>query len=351
MALHGITLPQSISQPTRYKNTQLHFIGTSQERIKTEQDPILCILVAATDTQSSEALKKKYSQFSESLSVPSQFFSKTVPTKKTQPVCLQFQWTDKNEGTINLQNEAENFVTSLTRLRRDFPKTVPCVIISFGRGGLLVNAATQLSTFPKVDAVIEIGTPIPSLKPSTSLPYPQRLYPNPKKIAQFFNVQTRIPYVFQNPKIYTATDDQKNYSITKDLNPHTTYVIINGKQISLQKDLFGTASYATLLGANLFDICQKISMYYQNYRTTWTAIGKNQKPSVLAGILPTADSTKQPTQKELARSAINQQAHETLYGPLKNGLAVSERQLLTNTYKTAKTNNRCRLQKFTRQTA
>ncbi len=351
-----ISIINLIASQAPYKNTQLFFQGTSAQRLKDLQaqkiDPVFCIFVSSNPTGSTETIKKIISLFCESLSIPSSFFDQTILPAAIKPISYVFEWVDKNEGAVNLQTEAENFVKNVTQLRRDFSKTIPVIIISAGRGGLIVNAATQSSSFSKVDAIIQLGTPIPSA-PKT------KLYPNPLKFSQFYNIQTDLPYIFQNPKIYTTADDQKAYPSLKDFKPINIHLIMNGKQFSFQKDIFSSVGKKNcmLLGSNLLAICKKASTYFSNYRSVWAeanietmVVDNKEQTHVLMGILKN-DSTKKPTQNELSRSALNQESYEKKYGNLKDGLKASDRKTLNTIYKAAKAAPKKSSQKLTSQTA
>ena len=345
-----ITTSITLSQG-HYKQTSLFFLGTSSQQFEELQaqgiDLIFCIIVPSQTSALTPGTQKMYELFSKSLEVPSSFFTQGVPQINTKPICLLFDgWIDKNEGNNNLSNHAtDTFIPALSRIKRDF-KTARIIVITHGRGGLLVNAATRHNSCPKVDAIIELGTPIPIAKKA------KNLYPNPSKCSQFFNIQTAMPYVFQNPTIHSADDDQKRYPVIKDFKPHTTRLIINGKQISLQKDVFTAPAKknGSLLGSTLLLLCKKASSQFSNYRSTWASIGAKQTKPVFMGILKTKTSV-QPTKQELARTALNRQEYEKQsYGSLEKGLAVSEGAHYRNTYRTAKTNTP-RLKKLAGQTA
>ena len=351
-----ITIINFFTSTTPYKNTQLFFQGTSAQRLKNLQaqkiDPIFCIFVSSNPNGSTKAIKEAINLFCESLAIPSDFFDQPISVATSKPICYAFEWIDKNEGIVNLQTETENFIKNITRLRRDFSKNIPVIIITTGRGGLLVNAATQSPSFTKVDVIIQLGTPIPSSAKT-------KLYPNPSKFSQFYNIQTDLPYIFQNPKIYTNTDDQKTYTPLKNFNPFNIHLIMNGKQFSFQKDVFCSTGKknCTILGSNLLAICKKTSSYFSNYRSVWaeanieTIIIDNKEQShILMGLLKNTGN-KKPTKNELSRSALNQENYEKKYGNLKDGLKASDRKTLNTIYKSAKATPQKLLQKFTCQTA
>ncbi len=323
----SITLSQS-----PYKQTQLFFLGASERQLEQLQrngvDPIFCIIVPSQTTALTPGTQKMYELFSESLEVPSSFFKEGVPLVNSKPVCLFFDWVDGNEGNTNLSNQArEKFIPALMRLKRDFGKNSRYIIISHGRGSLLLNTATRLNSCPKVDAIIELGTPIPAT---------QKFYPNPSKFTQFFNIQTAMPYIFKHPTIHGADNDQKKYPPIKDFKPYNIRLIVNGKQISLQKDVFSAPAKknGSLLGSTLLLLCQKASSQFSNYRSTWASIGTKQPQPVLMGLLKTQTSV-QPTKQELARTAFNKQAYEQQPGrSLKKDLMAHAGTHYRNTYRT-----------------
>ena len=288
----------------------------------------VCIIAPNTpqplDAKTYSCLKK----FSQTLAIP----------------CLYVNWVDKAEGITNLRNEAETFALSLKQLTKDLPVNTSVMLIGLGRAGRLINAATQVMGFPQVDSIIQIGTPIPAAS--------QKLNPKPGTFKFLFNFQTSLPYSFQNPLTLESQDDLKEYTATKTFKPYNIRLIIDGKQLSLQKDVFAPPFKKTFqtLGSQLFALCQDAKTNFTTYRTLWASLDTKQPQKTYVGMLKKKNYKVTPTSQEFAQDALARAAFQKTYGPLKKALAVQDGKKFRSTYRTAKTNNRT-LQKLSSQTA
>ena len=87
------------------------------------------------------------------LDIPTGFTPQLPPTGKT--ISLYFNWEDQ-VGFKNIRDYGKIFAKGINNLISTY--SVPCIIVSFNRAGLLVNYASQLWATPSIEP-----DPLPTL--------------------------------------------------------------------------------------------------------------------------------------------------------------------------------------------
>ena len=112
-------------------------------------------------------------------------------------ISLYFNWQDK-VGFKNIRDFGTIFAKGIHELSTGY--NAPCIIVSLGRAGLLVNAASSLWNSPSpispLPIVIQIGTPLP--QPNSQF---QDLMPNATTIQRLFHYYSQQPFITDQPTL------------------------------------------------------------------------------------------------------------------------------------------------------
>lgn len=253
--------------------------------------------------------------------IPSGFMPQLLATGTT--VSLYFNWEDK-VGFKSIRDAGKQLAEGISTLLDIYG--VPCIIISFYRGSLVVNNASQSWKIPALTTkptLIQIGTPVPN--PVTTY---ADLMPNPKNIYQLFFFYSKQPFVVDQPTLHP------NYNVVYDaiagLNMYTILVLLNNKQ-PLQNNLV-----SPILMQNIIPCCATTHITYRENRDLYLnlstlypeingKIGVNQqrsgKPSALG------------TQELRLSNAVTNQVQNSLGRNV--ALDINKGEKLRNTYRSS----------------
>ncbi len=292
-------------QPATQTTSSLILLFDEQKSQQPTTDTTICIFVPSSIQPLTETDTNLYKTFFSNMIIPPSFFKLKSPAEGLKPFVFLYNWVDKSEGSTNIKNQSERFVTDLLQLKKQYPKHY-FLIISTGRGSVLVNAATQLATCKTtVDAIVQIGTPIYD-----------GMYPNPTKCSLFFNIYNDIPYNFKFPLNHAHLTIQNMYNPSKKFKPYNILLLVNNTHLSLQKLFIPPAKNACLLiGAQLLYVCKEANTLFTNYRNVWGSISdKKPKTNLLMGTMQNKlPYTKSPTRNELALSGKNSDIYNTYW--------------------------------------
>lgn len=287
---------------------------------------VLCIFVPdqktkhyATDANPDWNL---YQAFFSQLQIPTNFFGTNQPTDLLNPTVFVFDWVD-NEGPTNLKISASTFIEALqSSLKKQISKAYSIVLIGAGRGGLLINMATNLPTFKTAlktktnnnsITIINIGTPLPQQASKTKRNLMnEQLTPKPDSFAQFFNFYSNHAYTYTYPGNQPEPSSMKPYESTKKFKPYNILLLINNQQPSFQKDVFLPQKQTTceLLGKNLLPLCQAAQTNYGSidHSSLWGSISNQKTDSnLMLGVIK-----KNTGQQKL--SGTNSQNYDAIWG-------------------------------------
>jgi hypothetical protein len=245
----------------------------------TQDHSIFYVLVPAAaesakkDTQAPLTLSR-FTQ-NNSISVPASFFTATSPKANTAPVCVYFDWQDTSPSTNHMKEPAKQLAQGLDYLHSLGSK---CIVVSQGRGSLVLNRATQ-NLKKSLAAVIQLGTPIPTdIKKNSSV------FPHPNKIDMFYTFYSEQPFLFSKPSLHPKYTHK--YPPITGLNENRALLLVNNKQPA-QKDM-----YSGLVGKNLLKLCYEMKKQYQVNRDLWTSLSPMKKETDLMVGIRTATSNK-----------------------------------------------------------
>ncbi len=373
LALPTLMFCAQLSQPQTQPNSLFQEL-----KIKTSQGKspdVLCIFVPDQKAPRTETDWNLYQAFFSQLRVPANFFGASQPIDSLTPTVVVFDWVD-NEGPTNLKNSASAFVDALqSSLRKQISKAYSIVLIGAGRGGLLINMATNLPTFKTAlktktnnnsITIINIGTPLPQQASSTNKSQPgahqaskikrnlmnEQLTPKPDSFAQFFNFYSNHAYTHTYPGNQTEPSSMKPYQSTKNFKPYNILLLINNQQPSFQKDVFLPQKQTTceLLGKNLLPLCQAAQAKYAKFdhSSLWGSI--NNKDQQTPSNVMLGEVIKKNTGQ---LSGINSQNYDAFWGPgaLSKALNLSDGQKWRKQYSISATSTPRVLQQLTHQAA
>ena len=236
---------------------------------------------------------------------------------------LYFNWEDQ-VGFKNIRDYGKIFAHGIHTLVTAY--AVPCIIVSFNRGGLLVNYASQQWTTPSLDGeplptLIQIGTPIP-----TPVKNHADLMPNPKGIGTLFFFYSKQPFVIDQPTLHP--EYQATYTNIPELSVYNILVLLNNKQ-PLQHSL-----PSQLLAQNLISCCNTARTNYTINRNLFLNLS-TLKPETNGAVGIAAPSSSKKTDQGAQELVVSNGIIKNLTESLGRDLAltISQGEYLRNSHR------------------
>ncbi len=318
-------IPLQGALQTRLPDNFYLFDSTGQNKLlDTSIRPRTFTIIVGNTPTSPAKNQPSYQQLTSLISttpaIPTGFIASLPVSGKD--VALYFDWEDK-VGFKNIRDFGGIFAKGIQELINSFD--VPCIIISFGRAGLLVNNASQQWNTPSIinplPTLIQVGTPVPG--PANQY---RDLLPNPAGISRLYCFYSKQPFVVDQPTLHPTY--QPLYNRIPNLSVYTLLVLINNKQ-PLQSDLLNQ-----LLTQNLIGYCNTAQTQYVANKNLFINLStiKPEINGIIAIANPTIGNTTAQGTQEVARSAMIVQNLTTTLGR-DIALDIDQGQFLRNSYR------------------
>ncbi len=219
--------------------------------------------------------------------IPKDFVKSFPSNEKTYS--LYFNWEDQ-VGFKNIKDYGKIFAQGINYLISAY--NVPIIIITYNRGGLLVNYASQLWNSPTITKgplpiLIQIGTPVP-------MPMSQynEFMPNPKTISELFFFYSKQPFIVDQPSLHP--EYQSTYKAIPGLSIYTILVIVNNKQ-PLQNNM-----NVAPLSENIIEYCMDAKKNYKTNKNLFLNLN-SFKPEI-NGIIAITEPQDEKNNEEIKKS-------------------------------------------------
>lgn len=297
--------------------------NTLKESISTEnKSPIFYVIVPehTTHLKNDKVKLKQLQMFSQSVTVPKDFFQSGSPTKAIKPICLVFCWQEREN--IQTRKTAGNLLAQgLNSLRYRF-KGSKVILLGHGHGGNVINNASKYVNLP-IDIAIELGTPVFPTTPTEKYKNPEEFHPS-KKIKRLFAFYTEQSFNFAHPTLHP---EYEHYFIKTTHKALSNILLLLNNKHPLPGEMLNAP-----IGKRILTLCQKIKDSYQihNHLIAHISTVKPNADMVVALYDTTTVSTGRKRTSQIAQerflSKVRSEKFTKDWGrPLAKNLKASER--------------------------